>query len=125
MSHLWALLKLVILLHTERSLPVSSYKISEFRSRKRTFEEALSSGDLSKDSAAVGCRPHLEDDSPRQIVPQETINNACPKYQEEPDCSPTSVEVMGGAKSLLSQGPDGICSKFHNLCICTLEYGQG
>ncbi|XP_061455548.1 chromosome transmission fidelity protein 18 homolog [Rhineura floridana] len=68
--------ELEVLAELEEKVPqASSHKVSEFRSRKRTFEEALSAGDLVKDSSPEASRPGLQKTSRGQGFAKEAISS--------------------------------------------------
>ncbi|KAH0631758.1 hypothetical protein JD844_019524 [Phrynosoma platyrhinos] len=84
---------------TDRSLEEApqapSHKVSEFRSRKRTFEEALSAGDLAKESALVGCQPCPERAPEGQVSSEGTLRDA-KADRENPGCLSTIPEAAEG-----------------------------
>ncbi|XP_024068213.2 chromosome transmission fidelity protein 18 homolog isoform X2 [Terrapene carolina triunguis] len=74
----------------------SAPKVSQLRSRKQTFEEAITAGDVVKDSAALKCQPGQEKDSQHQTNAVESTGEANPKKRhlecilhesEEEECS--------------------------------------
>ncbi|XP_062999626.1 chromosome transmission fidelity protein 18 homolog [Elgaria multicarinata webbii] len=86
----------------------ASHKVSEFRSRKRTFEEALSAGDLVKDSTAVGCGPGLGKGSQGPVLTEaepEAVDRAT-LNSEEPECLSTLTEAAEDPPQLLIQKND-------------------
>ncbi|XP_053132152.1 chromosome transmission fidelity protein 18 homolog isoform X2 [Hemicordylus capensis] len=87
-------------LEGEDAPQVPAHKVSEFRSRKRTFEEALSAGDLVKSSAAVGHQPCLEEGSGSPSLPEERTASSGRKRQEQ-ERLPTPMEAAGSSQSLL------------------------
>ncbi|XP_044308517.1 chromosome transmission fidelity protein 18 homolog isoform X1 [Varanus komodoensis] len=60
-------------------------KVSEFRSRKRTFEEALSSGDLLNGSTTLGCRPCLGKHPQGHVLAEEAGDHEGP-HGEGAEC---------------------------------------
>ncbi|XP_034276578.1 chromosome transmission fidelity protein 18 homolog isoform X2 [Pantherophis guttatus] len=68
------------------ALPVGRTKVSKFHSQKRTFEEALSAGDLLKD---------LEEDGPDRVPPKKMPSDGNPKC-EGPKQPPTITEMVEG-----------------------------
>lgn len=66
------------------TLAVGCNKVSKFRSQKRTFEEALSAGDLHF------C---LEKDGQNQVSPKKTLGEGDPKC-EGPEHPPTITEMV-------------------------------
>ncbi|XP_037765827.1 chromosome transmission fidelity protein 18 homolog isoform X1 [Chelonia mydas] len=74
----------------------SAPKVSQLRSRKQTFEEAITAGDGVKDSAALNCKPGQEKDSQHQTNAAESAGEANPRKRhvehilhesEEEECS--------------------------------------
>uniref|UniRef100_A0A670JY31 Chromosome transmission fidelity protein 18 homolog n=1 Tax=Podarcis muralis TaxID=64176 RepID=A0A670JY31_PODMU len=59
----------------EEAHPAPSHKVSEFRSRKRTFEEALAAGDLVKGSSPVASQPCMGKASQGQVLSEDGISN--------------------------------------------------
>ncbi|EMP36892.1 Chromosome transmission fidelity protein 18 like protein [Chelonia mydas] len=57
----------------------SAPKVSKLRSRKQTFEEAITAGDGVKDSAALNCKPGQEKDSQHQTNAAESAGEANPR----------------------------------------------
>ncbi|XP_070811382.1 chromosome transmission fidelity protein 18 homolog isoform X4 [Pituophis catenifer annectens] len=70
------------------TLPVGCNKVSKFHSQKRTFEEALSAGDLVKD-----LRFCLEKDGPDRVPPKKMLSDGKPKC-EGPKEPPTITEMV-------------------------------
>lgn len=70
------------------TLPVGCNKVSKFHSQKRTFEEALSAGDLVKD-----LRFSLEKNGPDRDPPKKMLGEGNPKC-EEPKHPPTITEMV-------------------------------
>ncbi|KAM6423721.1 chromosome transmission fidelity protein 18 homolog [Liasis olivaceus] len=107
--------------------PVSCNKVSEFRNQKRTFEEALSAGDLVKNSRAVDHHPRLEKDGQSQVLPKKMLSEAGPKCGE-PEHSPRLTEVIEDPQDHLIQ-KDGMAHtpkpKRRRLeAVKRLDFGQ-
>lgn len=70
------------------TLPVGCNKVSKFHSQKRTFEEALSAGDLVKD-----LRFCLEKDGPDRVPLKKMLGEGNPKCEGAKQ-SPTTTEMV-------------------------------
>ncbi|XP_006024080.1 chromosome transmission fidelity protein 18 homolog isoform X1 [Alligator sinensis] len=81
-------------------------KISQFRNRKQTFEEAISAGDVVKDSAAPNCKTHADEDSRNGAGPAGRTGDA-KAQKRDLDCSRHALEEEAEecSESLLPQEP--------------------
>ncbi|CAI5792381.1 transmission fidelity 18 homolog isoform X1 [Podarcis lilfordi] len=81
----------------EEAHPAPSHKVSEFRSRKRTFEEALAAGDLVKGSSPVASQPCVGKASQGQVLSEEPVKHLGLKSGKreclaaEPEISPSQL----------------------------------
>ncbi|XP_066496584.1 chromosome transmission fidelity protein 18 homolog [Tiliqua scincoides] len=83
---------------------VPSHKVSKFRNGKRTFEEALSSGDLVKGSLVTSCLPCLDESHGGPVLSAGSVVHADLKSQV-----PVPVEVAeGSSQRCFPQEADGI-----------------
>ncbi|XP_077173051.1 chromosome transmission fidelity protein 18 homolog isoform X2 [Paroedura picta] len=97
--------ELEVLAELEESRPPApSHKVSEFRKQKRrTFEEALASGDLVKDAVAPACPPCLQKESSRPAFPDRGVDDAAP----EPEGLPVIGRTEDGSADLLLPEAEG------------------
>ncbi|KAJ6653729.1 hypothetical protein lerEdw1_008755 [Lerista edwardsae] len=107
---------------------VPSHKVSKFRSRKRTFEEALSAGDPVKDSAAAGCLPCLEEGHGGPELPEATVGPDDLKSQER-EHLPTSMEAAEGtSQSPFPQEVDAVLTpkpkRLRHEAVKKLDFGR-
>lgn len=84
---------------------VPSHKVSKFRNRKRTFEEALSSGDIVKESAVTSCSPCLDESHGGPVLPAESVVHTNLKSKES-EHLPEIAE--GASQSCYNQDPDAV-----------------
>lgn len=98
-------------------------KISQFRNRKQTFEEAISAGDVVKDSAAPDCKTHEDKDSRNGAGPAGRTGDA-KAQKRDLDCSRHVLEEEAEefSESLLPQEPAPGLSMFVNRCYSLALY---
>ncbi|XP_042294272.1 chromosome transmission fidelity protein 18 homolog isoform X2 [Sceloporus undulatus] len=89
----------------EEASQAPSRKVCKFRSRKRTFEEALCAGDLAKEPVVVSCQPCPEKAPQDQISSEETLDNAKANH-ENPGCLPAFAKAANGLPEPLIEEPD-------------------